>query len=44
MSLYDRLGGAPALDAVVTTFYGKIGANDTLKGFFVNTDMAKLKS
>lgn len=44
MSLFDRLGGAPALDVVVTTFYAKIVANDTLKGYFTTTDMVKLKT
>lgn len=38
-SLYDRLGGAPAVDAAVDIFYRKVLADDTISGFFEHTDM-----
>lgn len=41
MSLYDDLGGAAALDAVVDAFYKKVLADDRVNGFFDNTDMAQ---
>ena len=47
-SLYDRLGGASAVDAAVLIFYRKMLSDDRVKGFFDNTDMdgqiAKQKS
>lgn len=39
MSLYDDLGGAKALDAVVDSFYKKVLADDRVNGFFAGTDM-----
>ena len=39
MSLYDDLGGAKALDAVVDAFYKKVLADDRVNGFFTGTDM-----
>ena len=41
MSLYEDLGGAAALDAVVDAFYKKVLADDRVNGFFDNTDMAQ---
>lgn len=41
MSLYEDLGGAAALDAVVDAFYQKVLADDRVNGFFDNTDMAQ---
>lgn len=41
MSLYDDLGGAAALDAVVDAFYKKVIADDRVKGFFDSTDMER---
>ena len=41
MSLYDDLGGAPALDAVVDSFYKKVLADDRVNGFFDKTDMRR---
>lgn len=41
MSLYDDLGGAAALDAVVDVFYKKVLADDRVNGFFGGTDMAQ---
>lgn len=41
MSLYQDLGGAQALDAVVDVFYKKVLADDRVNGFFTGTDMAQ---
>jgi len=38
-TLFETLGGAPAIRAVVTDFYTRVLADDNLKGFFKNTDM-----
>ncbi|WP_227816135.1 group I truncated hemoglobin [Nitrogeniibacter aestuarii] len=40
-TLYEKLGGAPAIDAAVDIFYDKVLADERIKHFFVNTDMAK---
>ncbi len=40
-SLYDRLGGEPAIDAAVDIFYVKVLADDRIKHFFVGVDMDK---
>lgn len=42
-SLYERLGGAPAIEAAVDIFYGKVLADERLKHFFVNIDLARLR-
>jgi len=39
MSLYDDLGGAKALDAVVDVFYKKVLADNRVNGYFAGTDM-----
>jgi hemoglobin len=39
MSLYEDLGGATALDAVVDAFYKKVLADPRVNGFFAGTDM-----
>ena len=41
MSLYDDLGGAKALDAVVDAFYQKVLADERVNGFFDSTDMER---
>ena len=41
MSLYDDLGGAKALDAVVDSFYKKVLADTRVNAFFEGTDMAQ---
>ncbi len=41
MSLYDDLGGAKALDAVVDAFYQKVLADERVKGFFDSADMER---
>lgn len=38
-SLYERLGGAAAVDAAVDIFYRKMLADDRVNYFFDNTDM-----
>lgn len=40
-SLYEQLGGEPAVDAAVDKFYDKVLADDRIKHFFDNTDMDK---
>lgn len=48
ISLYDQLGGADAVDAVVDTFYRHVLTDDRICHFFDDTDMdrqiAKQKS
>ncbi|PHQ81972.1 MAG: group 1 truncated hemoglobin [Coxiella sp. (in: Bacteria)] len=38
-TLYDRLGGAPIIDATVDRFYEKILADDLVSGFFTNINI-----
>src|SRR5436305_11635299 len=38
-SLFKRLGGAPALDAAVDIFYGKVLADSRISRFFDTVDM-----
>lgn len=40
-SLYDELGGAPALDAAVDIFYRKVLADDRISRFFEGVDMER---
>jgi hemoglobin len=42
-SLYDRLGGKPAITAVVDDFVGNVAADNRINGFFARTDVARLK-
>jgi len=42
-SLYDTIGGAPALTAVVDDFYARVMADPELAGFFAGTNMNRLK-
>ncbi len=42
-TLFERLGGTPAIKATVDVFYEKVLADPTLKPFFKNTNMAWLK-
>ena len=41
MSLYEDLGGAKALNAVVDSFYEKVLKDDRVKGFFDAADMER---
>ena len=40
-SLYERLGGEPALQAAVESFYRKMLSDDRVAHFFDDTDMDK---
>ena len=40
-SLFERIGGEPAIDAAVDIFYKKVLADDRIKGFFSGIDMEK---
>lgn len=40
-SLYETLGGKPAVEAVVGEFYKRVLADTDLSGYFANTDMDK---
>ncbi len=42
-SIYDRIGGTPALQAAVDAFYVRVLADTELKPFFEKTNMAALK-
>lgn len=42
-SLYDRVGGHEALEAVVDDFYNRVLADDQLSGFFAGTNMNRMK-
>lgn len=40
---YDRVGGGPAIKAVVDRFYALLLADERLAGFFADTDLSQLK-
>jgi hemoglobin len=42
-SLYDRLGGRPAITAVVDDFVGNVAADSRINGQFARTDIGRLK-
>jgi hemoglobin len=42
-SLYERLGGTPAITAVVDDFVGNVAADRRINGFFAHTDIPRLK-
>lgn len=42
-SLYTRLGGKPAITAVVEDFVGRVAADSRINGKFANTDIPRLK-
>jgi hemoglobin len=42
-SLYDRLGGQPAITAVVDDFVGNVATDTRINGFFARTDVPRLK-
>ncbi|MFE3187463.1 group 1 truncated hemoglobin [Nocardia sp. NPDC059240] len=42
-SIYDRIGGGPALIAVVDDFYRRVLADADLAGFFTGVDLERLK-
>ena len=41
-SLYDRLGGQPAITAVVDDFVGNVAADNRINGFFAKTTSGKV--
>lgn len=41
--LYERLGGKPAIQAVVDDFVGNVAADSRINGFFANTNIPHLK-
>lgn len=43
MTIYEQIGGAPAVAAAVDLFYEKLLADPSLSGFFAETDLARLK-
>src|SRR5262252_8372982 len=44
MSIYDSIGGAPAVHAAVDDFYARILADARLAPFFTGTDLERLKA
>jgi hemoglobin len=43
-SIYEAIGGMPAIVAVVDDFHGRVLADPALAGFFTDSDMARLKT
>ena len=43
-SLYERLGGRPAVEAAVDLFYDKIMADSRVNHYFENVDMKRQRS
>lgn len=41
-TLFEKLGGAPAVDAAVGIFYKKVLADERIKHFFDGVDLARL--
>ena len=44
MSIYNAIGGAPAVNAAVDLFYDKVLADDLLAPWFTATDMTRQKA
>ena len=42
-SLYERLGGAAAIKAVVDEFVANVGADERINKYFANADLERLK-
>ncbi len=38
-TIYEQLGGAPAIDVAVDKFYDKVLSDPVVKDFFINTNM-----
>lgn len=43
MSLYDEIGGAPAIKVAVTVFYNRVTADPDLAPWFTGVDLDRLK-
>ena len=43
-SLYERLGGQPAIVAVVDDFVGNVAKDKRINGYFAKTDIGRLKA
>ncbi|MBE9051014.1 group 1 truncated hemoglobin [Nostocales cyanobacterium LEGE 11386] len=43
-TLYDKIGGQPTIEKVVDELHKSIMADNSLKPFFANTDMAKQRA
>jgi hemoglobin len=43
-SLYDRLGGQPAITAVVDDFVGNVAADSRINGYFARANVPHLKA
>ena len=43
-TIYDEIGGAPAVDAVVEAFYQRLLADPDLLSYFEGRDMTRLKA
>ena len=43
-SLYDRLGGKPAITAVVDDFVGRVAGDNRINGFFAQANVPRLKA
>lgn len=43
-TLYQKLGGMPAIDLAVDRFYEKVLADERLLHFFTGTDMARMRA
>ena len=41
--LYDLIGGSKTVSAATDAFYRRVLADDTLRGFFKETDLARLR-
>ena len=41
-SIYEQIGGTPAIETVVEDFYDRVLADDELAGFFTGTSMSRL--
>lgn len=44
MSIYDSIGGAPAVHAAVDDFYVRVLSDPSLAPYFTEVDMGKLKA
>ncbi|AQZ65518.1 Cyanoglobin; Hemoglobin-like protein HbN [[Actinomadura] parvosata subsp. kistnae] len=43
-SIFDQVGGASAVSAVVDEFYTRVLADPSLQGYFTGTDVGRLKA